>query len=179
MIRPKTIRVVASDGVPVAAESDGALFEVFFEDRAPTLFRRLYLITGDRSEAEEIMQDAFVIVFERWERVLQMDDPEGYLYRVAFNIQRKVRRRASLAIRRAVRLASPVDDFAAVEDRTVVAAALAALTPRQRTALVLTEVLGHTSAEAAAIMHVRPGTVRVLTHQGRAAMRTNLEQAHD
>jgi RNA polymerase sigma-70 factor (ECF subfamily) len=174
-IRPKAIRVVASDGVPVGAPtSEGELFEEFFEALAPTLFRRIYLITGDRGEAEEIMQDAFIVVFERWDRVQAMEDPEGYLYRVAFNIQSKLRRRASIAARRILRMTPPADEFDAVDDRSVVSSALAMLTPRQRTALVLTELLGYTSDTAATIMKVRPSTVRVLAHQGRTAMRNHI-----
>ena len=49
------------------------------------MFRRLCPVTGNRHEAEEVMQDAFLNVFERWDRVRQMDDPTGYL-RIAFNV---------------------------------------------------------------------------------------------
>jgi DNA-directed RNA polymerase specialized sigma24 family protein len=45
------------------------------------------------------------------------------------------------------------------------------LSPRQRTAIVLTEILGYSSEQAALIMHIRPTTVRVLASQGRAALR--------
>ena len=112
---PEAIRIVASESVRVdAAVSDRPRFEEFFGALAPTLFRRLYLIAGDRNEAEEIMQDAFIVVFERWDRVRDMDDPEGYLYRVAFNIQRKRRRRATMALRRSLHITPPADEFAAV-----------------------------------------------------------------
>ena len=40
-------------------------FEIFFDAESQTLFRRLWLVTGDRAEAEEIMQDAFLKVWER------------------------------------------------------------------------------------------------------------------
>ena len=73
-------------------------FETFYDAEARTLFRRLWLVTGNRSEAEEIMQDAFLKVWERWDRVRAMDDPVGYLYRTAMNMFRKRHRRAALAI---------------------------------------------------------------------------------
>jgi RNA polymerase sigma factor (sigma-70 family) len=177
---PEAIQIVADEGVRVdPTVSTGPRFEEFFEAQAPTLFRRLYLIAGDRNEAEEIMQDAFIVVLERWDRVRDMDDPEGYLYRVAFNIQRKRRRMATIALRRVLRITPPADDFAAVDNRTVIALALAHLTPRQRAALVLTELLGYPSEEAAAIMKVRPSTVRVLAHQGRAAIRRHMKEPDD
>ena len=41
-------------------------FETFFHDESETLYRRLCLITGNRAESEEIMQDAFLKLWERW-----------------------------------------------------------------------------------------------------------------
>src|SRR5215468_11067613 len=86
-------------------------FETFYEAEARTLFRRLWLVTGNRAEAEELMQDAFLKVWERWDRVGGMDDPVGYLYRTAMNLFRKRYRRAMLAVRRSVGLAPTNDDF--------------------------------------------------------------------
>jgi RNA polymerase sigma-70 factor (ECF subfamily) len=57
----------------------------FFRAEHTTLFRALCLVTRDRPEAEEIMQDAFLRVWERWDRISSMDDPREYLYRVAMN----------------------------------------------------------------------------------------------
>jgi DNA-directed RNA polymerase specialized sigma24 family protein len=55
-------------------------------------------------------------------------------------------------------------------DRDHVARALGQLTPRQREALVLTQLLDRDVADAARIMHIRPATVRVLVSQARAAL---------
>ena len=67
------------------------------------LFGALCMITGDRLEAEDIMQDAFHKLWEHWDRVKDMDDPKGYLYRAALNLHRKRVRRTGVAIRRALR----------------------------------------------------------------------------
>jgi RNA polymerase sigma-70 factor (ECF subfamily) len=149
-------------------------FDSFFEAEAPWLFRRLCVVTGDRFEAEEVTQEAFVRVLERWDRVSGMDDPTGYLYRIAFNVHRRRRRRAALALRRVAMPDSPSDAFAAADARQVVRTAIARLTPRQRAALVLTELMGYSSEAAARVLGVRPGTVRALATQGRAAMRQAL-----
>jgi len=90
-------------------------FEEFFEREARTLFRRLCAITGDGAEAEEIMQDAFVALLERWDRVSSLDDPTGYLYRTAMNVFRKRLRRASLAVRRTLALAPEPARFAEID----------------------------------------------------------------
>ena len=44
-------------------------FEVFFGSEHARLFGALCLVTGDRHEAEEIMQDAFLRLWERWDQV--------------------------------------------------------------------------------------------------------------
>ena len=154
--------------VPAVTEPES--FEDFYEEQRDRLFGALCLITCDRFEAEEVAQDAFLVVWERWDRVRAMDSPAGYLYRTAMNGYRKRRRRAALAVRRAVRVAPRDDAFAAAEAHEVIRVALGSLTDRQRAALVLTELLEFSSEEAGACMGIRPVTVRVLASQGRAAL---------
>lgn len=57
--------------------------------------------------------------------------------------------------------------------------ALQALSPRQRAALVLTELFGYSSEEAARILHVKPSTIGALKYQGRAALRKESERTDD
>ena len=150
-------------------------FEDFFETHRRSLFGALCLVTGNRSEAEEVMQDAFLKVWERWERVSGLEDPNAYLFRVAMNLFRNRLRRASLATRRALSLTSSTDDLAAIEDRDEVVRWLRPLPPRQRAAIVLTKYLDYTSDEAARILGIRPSTVRALATQGRAGVRHAME----
>jgi RNA polymerase sigma factor (sigma-70 family) len=150
-------------------------FEAFYDAESRTLFRRLWLVTGNRAEAEEIMQDAFLKLWERWEQVGAMDDPVGYLYRTAMNLFRKRYRRALVAIRRSIGLAPSHDDFADADDREAVQKVLAKLPPRQRAALVLTEMLGFSSEDAGRVLGVQASTVRSLSHQGRESFRGERE----
>ena len=174
------LRLVASDGISLPAPvSEVARFEEFFEAESRTLYRRLCLVTGNRHEAEEVMQDAFVSVFERWERVSAMENPIGYLYRTAFHAVNKRSRRTARALGQLVPRRHEVDEFAAADERDSLRRALGRLTRRQRTALVLTELLDYSSDEAAAMMGVRAVTVRVLASQARAAMRQSLEARHE
>jgi len=150
-------------------------FETFYDAESRTLFRRLWLVTGNRGEAEELMQDAFLKVWERWEQVGAMEDPVGYLYRTAMNLFRKRYRRALLAIRRTIGLAPSRDDFADADDRDSVRRVLSTLPPRQRAALVLTEMLGFSPVDAGRALGVKASTVRSLSHQGRASFRRAME----
>jgi RNA polymerase sigma factor (sigma-70 family) len=167
-------RIVGSDASLDDLEASRT-FEAFYQAEAQTLFRRLWLVTGNRAEAEELMQDAFLIVWQRWDRVTGMDDPVGYLYRTAMNLFRKRYRRTMLAVRRTVGLAPSTDDFSDADDRHVVRHVLAGLPPRQRAALVLTELLGFTSKEAGDALGVTDATIRSLTRHGRDAFRKVME----
>jgi RNA polymerase sigma factor (sigma-70 family) len=145
-------------------------FEAFFTHHHADLYSALWLITRNRHETEEIAQEAFLRLWERWDRVAALDDPEGYLYRTAINVFRSRARRTALALRRTIHPLPPDDGFAAVERRDELVRALAALTPRERAAVVLTKILGFTSEEAGQALSIRPPTVRVLAARGRARM---------
>jgi RNA polymerase sigma factor (sigma-70 family) len=151
-----------------------ASFEALFEAEHARLLRALFLVTGNAQEAEELMQDAFLAVWERWDRVAAMDEPVGYLYRTAMNRFRSLLRRASRAARRVVGSAEGRDAFAAADERDALARALGRLPERQRSALVLTELLGYGSQEAGTILGVKDVTVRSLASQARAALREDL-----
>jgi len=153
-------------------------FEEFFALEHARLYRALALITGDRHEAEDVMQEAFVRLWERWDRVSVLDDPIGYLYRTALNGFRIRLRRASRAARRLVSPGGASDPFEGVDQRDTLRRALASTTSRQRTALVLTGVLGLTSEEASRVMRASPVTVRRLASKARESMKRTLE-VHD
>jgi DNA-directed RNA polymerase specialized sigma24 family protein len=72
-IQPKP----ASTQVEVSVVYATGSFEEFFRQTHTRLFGGLCLMTGNRHEAEEIMQDAYLKVWERWERVEVMDEPWG------------------------------------------------------------------------------------------------------
>jgi Sigma-70 region 2 len=65
----------AEEQAPVVGTA--ARFEEFFELESRVLYRRFCVITGNGHEAEEIMQDAFLAIWERWDRVAGLDDPTG------------------------------------------------------------------------------------------------------
>lgn len=158
-------------------QEEGLSFEAFFEAHHVSLFRALWLITHERSEAEDVMQDAFLRLWERWDRVGEMDDPTGYLYRTAMNGLRSRRRRALTALRKVMRDRPVADAFEEIEGRDAVLRALAFLAPRQRAVVVLKHVLGMTTAEAATALGIAPSTVRVLAARARTTLRRELEEA--
>ena len=124
----------------------------------------------DTSEsAEEIVQEAFAKVFERWSR---LDEPGGYLRTAVVNgarselRKREVRRRIGLT-RRA--LPPPAEQDYLID-------ALETLPPKQKTALVLRFYGDLSEKEIAEAMGVRPGTVKSTTSRGLAALRKAIER---
>jgi RNA polymerase sigma factor (sigma-70 family) len=160
-----------------AMTSEAGTFEAFFEAERDRLLKTFTVITGNRAEAEDIVQDAFINVWRRWDRVGAMDDPRAYLNRVCINGFRSRARRARVAVRNAVRPTVAGDALEAVDDRDEARRALSALTPRQRAALVLTELWGMTADEAGRSLGIKASTVRALTYQARSASRAAREGA--
>jgi RNA polymerase sigma factor (sigma-70 family) len=153
-----------------------ASFEEFFDAERTRLFGALAVMSGNRAEAEEIMQDAFLKVWQRWDRVSAMDSPEGFLYRTALNAYRSHRRRAAVAVRKAIHLLPQDDALDAVDTRDQVARLLRSLTPREREAMVLTSILGYSAEEAGKRLGIRATTVRSLTTRARATLRRQIQE---
>jgi RNA polymerase sigma-70 factor (ECF subfamily) len=163
--------------VPAAEEANvgetaAPSFEEFYEANLRRLFTAVCLVTGNRDEAEEIVQEAFVRVFERWDRVGGLEDSTGYLFRVSMNVFRSRYRRASLAVRRGLFLAPGAsDDLAAVEVHDAVVRLLRGLDPKQRAAVLLTAILDYSAEEAGRMLGLRASSVRSLTTRARARMK--------
>jgi RNA polymerase sigma-70 factor (ECF subfamily) len=168
-----TLRSVPAETAQEAEVGETApSFEDFYDATFRRLFTALCLVTRNRHEAEEIAQEAFVRVFERWDRVGTLDDPTGYLFRVSMNVFRSRFRRAALGLRRGLFLApAPTDDLAAVETRDELVRLLQGLDPKQRAAVLLTSILDYSAEEAGRMLGIRASSVRSLTTRARARMK--------
>ncbi|HUL85791.1 MAG TPA: sigma-70 family RNA polymerase sigma factor [Actinomycetota bacterium] len=152
-------------------------FEEFFVHQHARLYGALSLVTGNATEAEEIMQDAFLRLWERWDRVAGLEDPTGYLFRTAMNVFRSRYRRTVRGMKRTIDPMPPEDALATVEDRDVVVRALRGLSANQRAAVLLTGYVGLTSEEAGRILGMKAGTVRTLAARARTEIREEAEEA--
>ncbi|TMK29126.1 MAG: sigma-70 family RNA polymerase sigma factor [Actinobacteria bacterium] len=157
---------------PAEVAETAPSFDQFYQATFRRLFTALSLVTGNRHEAEEVAQEAFVRVFERWDHVGVLEDPTGYLFRVSMNVFRSRSRRASLGLRRALFLApAATDDLAAVETHDAVVRLLRGLDPKQRAAVLLTAILDYSAEEAGRMLGLRASSVRSLTTRARAQMK--------
>jgi RNA polymerase sigma-70 factor, ECF subfamily len=155
----------------VAAEEG---FEAFFRTHYSNLARAMYLLMGDRTEAEDLAQEAFARLFERWARVSVMESPAGYLYRTALNLNRSRVRRLSARARRVMPGPPPPDPGERMASRLEVIEAVASLPPPQREALVLVEWLEFDAEEAGRILGIEAVSVRGRLHRARATLRQRL-----
>jgi RNA polymerase sigma factor (sigma-70 family) len=171
-VRPWTVRAEGEVVRLPAERAEGwARFDTFFAEEHERLFKALYFVTGNRDDSEELMQEAFLRLWERWHDIERIDDPTAYLFRVALNAFRSRRRRAAVALRKLTPVREERDPFTDAEMRADVRDLLLGCTARQRAALVLVDLFGYPSEQAARILGVRPSTVRALATQGRRAIR--------
>ena len=119
--------------------------------------------------AEEIVQDAFVKMFERWDRV---DEPLAYLRTAVINGARSELRKRE--VRRRFGRRQPLARAETEADYLI--DALDKLAAKRRTALVLRFYEQMSEREIAKAMGVRPGTVKSLVSRGLADLRRVIER---
>src|ERR1700734_1975554 len=148
------------------------------------VYRLAYRLTGNQHDAEDLTQEVFVRVF----RSLASYTPgtfEGWLHRITTNLfldgaRRKQRIRfeglaAEVAQRMPGNEPSPAEAFDDTHLDEDIHAALKALPPEYRAAVVLCDIEGFSYEEIAATLGVKIGTVRSRIHRGRAQLRVALE----
>lgn len=148
---------------------DRSAFDEFVRARSRALARTAYLLTGDHHLAEDLLQHALMQAARRWERI--DTSPEAYVRRAMYhqNISWWRRRKLAETTLEGYDGASPPADS---DLRLTVEQALARLTPKQRTVLVLRYFEDLTEVQAAAELGISPGTVKSTTRQALARLRT-------
>jgi RNA polymerase sigma factor (sigma-70 family) len=167
----------------IASDLDGS-FEALVLAHQDRLFTIAYRIGGDRSDAEELVQDTFVRAY----RAIAGYPPErvrdlrlrGWLTTILLNAGRnrnRVRRVSTVELVFEPGSEPAADPLTRRDERETWARLLAGLTPAQRTAVVLRHVDGLSYAEIAEAVGRPEGTVKAHVHRGLAALRTALDAA--
>lgn len=148
-------------------------FHELYRTRYDPMVRLAFLITRRAAVAEEVVQDAFVRVHERWSSI---ETPTAYLRATVVNGCRSWLRRQALRAREVSHLeVAPPADHEADE----LWDALASLPERQRLALILRFYEDLPDDEIAAVLDCRRSTVRTSIHRGLAALRRQLTEETD
>ncbi|TJZ99544.1 SigE family RNA polymerase sigma factor [Actinacidiphila oryziradicis] len=144
------------------AEAD---FTAYVQERRASLYATAYHLTGDRYEAEDLLQSALFSTYRAWDRISDKAAVGGYLRRTMTNLHISAWRRRKLNEYPTEELPEPVvtadsDAMRGTELRAVLWQALAKLPETQRTMLVLRYYEGRTDPEIAEILGISVGTVK-------------------
>jgi RNA polymerase sigma factor (sigma-70 family) len=158
-------------------------WEEVVRDHSARVYRLAYRLTGNAHDAEDLTQDVFVRVFRSLHR-FQPGTFEGWLHRITTNLfldgarRRQKIRFDGMADGSEERLPStwptPSEQLADADLDHDVAAALAALSPEFRAAVVLCDIEGLSYEEISEVLDIKIGTVRSRIHRGRSQLRAAL-----
>jgi RNA polymerase sigma-70 factor (sigma-E family) len=158
-------------------------FERFAALHADALLRSAYLMTGDRGEAEDLVQECLLRLARKWPRVRSMEHPGAYARRVLFNLildggRQRARRRTELGAAQTTDGHGGAEETtAALEAHVELLQALGGLPARQRAVLVLRYFADLPASEVALILDCSPGTVKSSTSRGLERLREALDPA--
>ena len=145
---------------------------VEFTERASTRLRSALVAHYGVETANDLCADAIAYAWEHWDRVRGLDNPVGYLYRVATSRARQYQR-----WRRPLHL--PLETaVAVVEPDNMLNVMLTRLPLGQRTAVVLVHVYGWSYQDVADVTGRSRSDVRNDVHRGLAALRVRMEAGH-
>lgn len=139
------------------------------------LVRLAVLLVDDEATAEEIVQEAFLRVFRRWDQLREPEAAAAYVRRAVVNgardrlRRRRVRRLVLLP--RAAEVASAEETVVLADEHERILSALRGLPTRQREVLTLRYFGGLSEADIAVALNISTGAVKSTAHKGIAALR--------
>jgi len=138
-------------------------FTAYVRERRASLYATAYHLTGDRFEAEDLLQSALFSTYRAWGRITDKAAVGGYMRRTMTNLHISAWRRRKVNEYPTEEMPETVGDTDAMggtELRAVLWQALARLPENQRTMLVLRYYEGRTDPEIADILNISVGTVK-------------------
>ncbi len=163
------VRLGAADDAPPE-------FDDLFRTHYERLVRSLTVVSGDRERAADAVQEAFVKAHLRWRRVRRLDDPAGWVRRVAINRLRDDHRRDGRKQRALDRLAARTPTHHDPDEPDEIGRLLAQLPRQQRLTTALYYVGGLSVAEIADTLELAEGSVKSHLHDARRRLRAVLDQ---
>lgn len=172
------------DDEPALAErvrqGDAAAFETLANRYMRRAFAVAYRLMGQKEDAEDLVQDAFMTVLQRIDTFEPGRPFSPWFFRILVNRGLNSRKSRSLRAVEAIpeatasRGASPEREAERTELRERLAAAMEALPERQRVIVQLFELEGFGGPEIAEILEIPDGTVRWHLHEARKTLRRAL-----
>jgi len=176
--RPRQPRTPISRHTDVregSREVSDAAFEEFVLARQATMFRVAFLLTGERGQAEDLLQNALERTYQHWHRVRTAGSPDAYVRRIMVNLANDRWRSKRHVIEQCLDTTIVIPDHTSqadlTESRDLIMRSLRALPPRMRTVLVLRYFEELSEAETAAALDCSVGAVKSQTSRGLAKLR--------
>jgi RNA polymerase sigma-70 factor (ECF subfamily) len=163
------------------ADRDEDLLRALHDQYAGSLWSFVVRLTGgDRARAQDVVQETML---RAWRNPSVLDEDQGSARAWLFTVARRivVDEWRSARSRREVTVEEPperveADRVDAMLDEWIVAEALDRLTPEHRDVIVECYYRGHSTAEAAEILSIPPGTVKSRTHYAIRALRLTMQE---
>ena len=159
-----------------------AEFTLWLSHRQRMLIKTARAICFDSQNAEDVLQETLIDVYQKWEKIRSHENPEAYVIRVMISKHVDLRRKwarkrqekeTTLDLPQEVlQIADQSDD---VLQRLLVQSALKSLTPMQRAVLVLTYEYGFLLREVAQVLEIPLGTAASHLARGKAAVAAHVE----
>jgi RNA polymerase sigma-70 factor (ECF subfamily) len=168
-----------------ARAGDARAFDRLMLETQERVLAVAWRMLGNREDARDAAQETYVRVYRHLAGFHAGQDLMGWIYRIAVNVCRDAarrRRRSPIVARQApepAERARAEEELLREERRSSVRNALAALSPKERAALILRDLEGLTSEEVARILGSRPGTVRAQIAAARTKIRAHCQRVFD
>jgi RNA polymerase sigma-70 factor (sigma-E family) len=150
------------------------VFRGYVAARSAALLRTAYLLTGNRSDAEDLLQTALAKTYLAWDRIRDREALDGYVRRTMVNTQTSWWRRRKVSEYATDDLPERDDPRSATDDLALHDAlwsALGQLPTRQRATVVLRYYEDLSEAETAQVLGVSVGTVKSTTSRALVKLR--------
>jgi RNA polymerase sigma-70 factor (sigma-E family) len=175
---PLTPNGGVSGGTATAGDATSGV-TALYQAHAVGLIRLAIVMLGERTAAEDVVQDAFFGLYRHWDRLTDTANALSYARSAVLNGCRNVLRVRSRPARlEAVAVAGESAEAATLvgEEHQEVLTAIRALPDRQREALVLRYYLDLSEEETARAMGISRGTVKSTTSRAVAALARLLKE---
>jgi RNA polymerase sigma-70 factor (ECF subfamily) len=153
-----------------------------YREHHERVFRAAYHITGNATDAEDVLQTVFLRVLRRERGELLADTLASYLHRAAVNAALDLARRRATLRAAPLEAADPIPDRSPEPDRgaesreirETLRRALLTLSPRSAEMFCLRYLEGYTNREIARMMGASWSTVAVTLHRARTRLRAEI-----
>jgi RNA polymerase sigma-70 factor (sigma-E family) len=149
-------------------------FRSYVAARSPALLRTAYMLSGNRADAEDLLQTALAKTYLAWDRIREREAVDGYVRRVMVNTQTswwRKRRVDEYPTETLPEGPAGRDVTADLDLHDALWTALSELPKRQRAMVVLRYYEDLSEAETAQVMGVSVGTVKSTTFRALAKLR--------